>query len=98
MRLVLCLAFVVALIAGSSCHRHPASEADCKQVLDRLIELELSESGYRDAVVRARWQRELGHRFAPDLKRCCGLGVRNDLHACLVEAKSSEEITHRCLE
>jgi hypothetical protein len=76
----------------------PASEVDCQQVLDRIVELELREQGYRDTVLRTGWQRELEHRFAPDLKRCCGLEVRNDLRACLETARSSEEITHRCFK
>jgi hypothetical protein len=98
MRLLRWFAFVVAIAAASGCRRHPASEMDCQQVLDRLIELELREQGYRDAVLRIRWQRELAHRLAPDLKRCRGLEVRNDLQTCLARAQSSEEITHRCLE
>lgn len=98
MRLLRWFALVVAIAAVSGCRRHPASEIDCQQVLNRLIELELNESGYRDAVLRARWQRELEHRFAPELKRCRGLEVRNNLRACLATAQSSEEITHRCLE
>jgi hypothetical protein len=98
MRLLHWFAIVVAFAAASGCRRHPVSEMDCQQVLDRLVELELREQGYRDAVVRARWQQEIGRRFGPDLKRCRGLRVRNDLHACLATAQSSEEITHRCLE
>ncbi|MGA7744465.1 MAG: hypothetical protein WBP56_22325 [Polyangia bacterium] len=98
MRLLRWFVLIVVVAVASSCHRRPASEEDCKNVLNRLIELELNESGYRDAVLRARWQQELGHRFAPDLKRCRGLEVRNDLHACLATAQSSEEITHRCLK
>jgi hypothetical protein len=89
---------VVAVAAAPGCRRHPASEVDCQQVLDRIVELELREQGYRDAVLRARWQRELGQRFAPDLKRCRGLEVRNDLRTCLATAHTSEEITHRCVE
>jgi hypothetical protein len=89
---------VVAVAAAPGCRRHPASEVDCQQVLDRIVELELREQGYRDAVLRTRWQRELEHRFAPGLKRCRGLEVRNDLRACLAAAQSSEEITHHCLK
>ena len=38
-----------AVLAACGCGRHKASSEDCKSVLDRIIELELSESGYRDA-------------------------------------------------
>jgi hypothetical protein len=67
-------------------------------VLDRIVELELSESGYRDPVVRLRWKDEARRRFAPDLHRCEGLTVRNDLRSCLLAAKTTEEILHRCIE
>ena len=86
------------VLALTSCHRHTASTADCAAVLDRLVELELNESGYRDPVLGARWQKDLERRFGPDLARCRGLTVRNELGKCLTAAHSSEEITHRCLE
>jgi hypothetical protein len=89
---------MAATLATAGCHRHAASAADCAAVLDRLIDLELTESGYRDPVVRVRWRDELGRRFAPDLARCRGLAVRNDLATCLTAAASPEGVTHHCLE
>jgi hypothetical protein len=91
---------VCAILIGAttSCHQRVATAEDCRAVLDRLVELELKESGYRDPGLRARWQEDLGHRFAPDLERCRGLPIRGDLGKCLAEARSPEEITHRCLE
>jgi len=88
--------FVVAL--GGGCHLHPATVDDCAVVLDKLVELELEESGYRDPIVRARWAAEARSRFAGDLARCRGLLVRNDLHACLRAARTSEAIVHGCVE
>jgi hypothetical protein len=85
-------------LLSSGCHRHAASAADCASILDRLVEMELSESGYRDRVLRARWQEELERRFAPDLEHCRGLAVRDDLNKCLASARTSEEVTHRCLD
>ena len=87
-----------ATFAGAGCRRHAASAADCASVLERLVDLELAESGFRDPVLRARWQSELDRRFAPDLARCHGLRVHDDLVPCLASARTSEEITHRCLE
>jgi len=89
---------VGALLAASGCHRRAASAADCDAILNRLVDLELTESGYGDPVVRARWQADLARRFAPDLARCRGLAVSTDLPGCLASARTSEEITHRCLE
>jgi hypothetical protein len=94
----LLLGLVAASLSLSACHRRPASIEDCHAVLERLVDLELSESGYRDPVLRTRWQQDLGRRFAPDLERCRGLTVRHDLRACLASARTPEEVTHRCLE
>lgn len=88
--------FVIA--AGGGCRRRPASMDDCVAVLDKLVELELEESGYRDPVVRARWADEARRRFASELARCPGLLVRDDLHACLRAARTSEAIVHGCVE
>ena len=90
------LATTTLLAAG--CHRQPAGVEECSAVLDRIIELELSEAGYRDPVLRARWQQDLGHRFAPDLERCRGLRMHTDLRNCLKEARKPDEIAHRCLD
>lgn len=89
---------VTAGIAAPGCRRQPASAEDCGAVLDRIIELELSEAGYRDPVLRARWQQDLGRRFAPDLQRCRGLRIRTDLRNCLGKARTPDEIPHRCLD
>ena len=97
-RYLLLMLLALGATASSGCRRHPATPDDCRAVLDRIIDLELGESGYRDPVLRARWQRDLGRRFAPDLERCRGLTMRNDLGACLAAARSAEEIVHRCLD
>jgi hypothetical protein len=89
---------MAATLATAGCHHQAASAAACAAVLDRLIDLELTESGYRDPIVRARWHDELSRRFAPDLARCRGLAVGTDLPRCLASAHTSGEITHRCLE
>lgn len=99
MRPRLLAALLAASVFGlAGCRRHAATANDCVAVLDRLVELELNESGYQDPVVRARWKIEARRRFAPDLNRCGGLTVRNDLETCLLATKTTEEILHRCIE
>jgi hypothetical protein len=85
-------------VSASGCNRHPASADECEAILQRLVELELSESGYRDPVLRTRWHKELVRRLAPDLARCRGQKVRSSLRACLASARTSEEVAHRCLD
>jgi hypothetical protein len=94
---LVCLVAATTLVS-SGCRRHAASATECARMLGRLVEMELSESGYRDPVLRTRWQQELERRFAADLERCHGLAVRDDLNKCLASARTSEEVTHRCLE
>lgn len=89
---------LLLLLAATGCNRHPASAGECEAILNRLIELELSESGYRDPVVRARWQQDLVRRFAPELDRCRGREVPSSLRACLTGAHHSEEIAHHCFD
>ncbi len=95
-RFLLLVVLVVGEISG--CNRHPASTDECEAILYRLIDLELSESGYRDPVLRMRWQQDLVRRFAPDLDRCRGRELRSSIRACIATAQSSEEIVHRCLD
>jgi len=82
---------LLLLLAATGCNRHPASAGECEAILNRLIELELNESGYRDPVLRARWQQDLVRRFAPDLDLCRGRDVPSSLRACLSKAYHSEE-------
>jgi hypothetical protein len=88
----------VWVIAASNCNRHPANADDCEAILHRLVEIELSESGYQDPVLHARWQQDVVRRFALDLDRCRGRKVPNSLRACLTKASNSEEIAHGCLD
>jgi hypothetical protein len=96
-RLGFAVVLAVSAIAGG-CHRRVATAADCRAVLDRLVELELEESGYRDPGLAPRWQQELSRRFEADLRRCQTLRVRDDLPSCLRGARNPEEIAHRCLK
>ena len=89
---------LAALALLSGCHRHRASPQDCKAALDRLIDVELVELGYRDPILRTRWHRELERRFALDLERCRSGRVRDDLRLCLQGQHSSQAIVQQCLE
>ena len=92
---------VVILVAGSGsfpgCERHTATDSDCLAIVHRLVELELTESGFRDPIVRDRWQHEISSKVSSDLGHCRGRRVPDDLTACLNRARTQEEITHGCL-
>jgi hypothetical protein len=89
---------VAAILVAPACGRRAATVVDCQALLDRLIDVELAEAGYRDPVLRARSRGNLGRRFSADLDRCKGLMVPADLLACLSKARTSEDIVHHCLE
>ncbi len=92
------LAALAGLATLGGCHRHTASAADCRAILDRLVELELTESGFRDPALVPRWQEELARRFDDELRRCRVIRVGDELAACLRAAHTPEEIAHRCVK
>jgi hypothetical protein len=92
------LVATVLLAALAGCHHHEATPADCRAILDRLVEMELAESGFHDPVLVPRWQGELAHRFDDDLRRCRSVRVRDDLPACLRAAQNPEQVAHRCMK
>jgi hypothetical protein len=97
-RRLLSLAAFVGLGAVGGCHRHTASAADCRAILDRLVALELVEQGFHDPALVPRWQEELARRFGDDLRRCRVVHVGDDLEACLGSARNPEEIAHHCVK
>ncbi|HSY40575.1 MAG TPA: hypothetical protein VLA79_13635 [Polyangia bacterium] len=97
-RRIFALAALAGLATLAGCHRHTATAADCRAVLDRLVELELKEQGFHDPALVPRWQEELAGRFSDDLGRCRAVRVGNDLGACLRAAQNPEEIAHRCVK
>jgi hypothetical protein len=95
MRRLLCIAALVAGAAG--CSGHPATTEECNAILDRIVELELHELGFRDPALEARKAAELRSALAPELRRCEGVRVRATAIECARHAKSAEEISHKCL-
>jgi hypothetical protein len=77
------ISLVLVVVVGCGCNPHPASTGECEAILQRLVELELSEPGYRDPVLLTLWQQDLVRRFAPYLDRCRGREVPNSLRDCL---------------
>jgi hypothetical protein len=96
-RRILASAALVGLATLGGCHRHAASVADCRAILDRLVELELKEQGFHDPALVPRWQDELARRFDDDLRSCRVVHVGDDLGACLRGAQNPEEIAHHCV-
>jgi hypothetical protein len=93
-RLFLSMFLVMAL---SGCHRHVATSEDCRFILDRIVELELHELGFRDPALAVRKVAMAERLFAADLLTCTGVRIKETAIDCVRQATSVEEISHRCL-
>jgi hypothetical protein len=89
---------LAAALAAAGCTRERATPELCARILDRIVELELGERGYRDPVLVERKKTQMRARFADDLLRCPGRSVRSGARACIDTARHTEEISHHCLE
>ena len=95
----LCVIFVAAMLTSAlpACRRTRASSPDCERILDRVVELELAERGFRDQALLDRKRREMRDGLAAQLKECEGKHLNSGALACIAKAKSTEEISHQCL-
>jgi hypothetical protein len=97
-------ALAVALFAASACG-HPASEAECQVIVERIVELEMKAQNVTDPAEIAKRKDEslglgdAGAAMGSDvLKGCIGKHVTDRAILCVREAKSASEITDRCLQ
>ena len=92
-----CAACIIASAGAASCVRSRATARDCDAILDRIVELEFQERGFRDAVLLDRKQREMRAALSSQLKECQGKPLKSGALACVSAAKSTEVISHECL-
>jgi len=88
---------LLVLLLPAGCRRAPLSAEDCRRILDRIVDLELAERGFRDPALAERRKNELRALFSPDLAACVGRRVRPDALACVARATSAEDLSHHCL-
>ena len=92
------LAGIAIFAAGLvSCRGRPATASDCGEIVDRIVQLELEEKGYRDPVLSDRKRREIRALLGAELKECQGKRLRPDALSCVHLAKNAEKISHDCL-
>jgi hypothetical protein len=82
---------------------HPASEAECRVILERIVELELKSQKVNDpAEIAKRRNESLG--LAADggrsdlLDGCIGRHITDRALACVRNAETSAEVTEDCLQ
>lgn len=104
-QLFTCLA--KSIVAGGACAvalgcGHPASEAECQAILDRIVELELKAQRVTDpAEIAKRKQESLNAGPGGKgnvLQGCVGKHITDRALACVRAAETSVEITDRCLQ
>jgi hypothetical protein len=94
------LAWLVGASAGCG---HPASEAECETIVERIVELELKSQKVTDpAEIAKRRSESLG--LSGDggrsevLSGCIGKHITDRALVCVREAETASEITDRCLQ
>jgi hypothetical protein len=94
---------LVSALAGAAACGHPASQAECQTIVERIVELELKAQNVNDPAEIARRRSEsLG--ASPDggrpevLQGCIGRHITDRALVCVRRAESASEITDRCLQ
>jgi hypothetical protein len=87
---------VLSAFGLSSCHK--ATEADCEQILDRIVELELKDQGITDPeLVKRRTEETKTRKREQLIKTCVGKRVSQSNMECIRKAQNAAEITDKCL-
>lgn len=88
---------LLALVLLTGCG-HPASEAECEIIMDRVIELKLKTQNVTDpAKVEVR-KAETKEKLRGELmQKCVGRKVTDAAIACIKTAQSEEDIEKKCL-
>lgn len=80
-----------------SCTGERATEQQCHAIFDRIVEIELEEMGFRDPALAARHKTELRARYQSALRGCIGRDISAHALSCVATAKTTEELSHKCL-
>ena len=91
------LLLALVILGASACSRHRASEAECNELVDRLVALELRQAGFRDHVLEKARGAELRKRLAANTSQCRNLELSPGVLVCAQRARTTEELAHKCL-
>lgn len=88
------LALVLGLLAACATPR--ATREDCEHILERIVDIELKERGYKDPMLQTIKRSTLKRKLAQDLDRCVGKKLKTNAIRCVDAASSIEALTHDC--
>ena len=93
---VLAASFVISITLGGC--GHPATERECQEILDKVVELELRGQNVNDpATLELRKKTTREARSKDLLPSCTGRKITDQAMACIRSASSYDEIDNRCL-
>jgi hypothetical protein len=77
---------------------HPASRAECEELVGKVAELELVEQGEKDpAKLEEKKKQAVAARGDELVQKCVGRRVTDAAMACVRAAKTQDDIDNRCL-
>jgi hypothetical protein len=93
---------ILAALFVSACG-HPATEAECQTIVERIVELELKAQKVTDpAEIAKRRGESLGGAGdggkSEVLQGCIGRHITDRALACVRNAQAASDITDRCLQ
>ncbi len=94
----LSLSIIMILVALSACEPQRASVEQCRQIFDRMVELELRQMGFQDPALAKRRQADLAARFEQELDACVGRPIPESAMACVAKAKNIQSLLQDCLD
>jgi hypothetical protein len=86
--------FGMLLISGCG---HPASHAECEEILDKVIDLELKERKVSDEEIAKRREATREARGAELLGKCENRRITDGAMRCIRGASTVDQITNQCL-
>ncbi len=90
--------WTVALVLASACApHHPATSAECAQLVDQIVALELRQAGFRDPLLEKLRAGELRQALGPQLEACRRLTLADGALDCAHRAGSAQALAHQCL-
>ncbi|MBK7584582.1 MAG: hypothetical protein IPI67_30895 [Myxococcales bacterium] len=93
-----CLACLLACVLVTGCG-HPASEAECEEIVERVARLELEKKNGADKV-SVEEEVVATKKSVRDsmLKECVGRRLTERAMACVRSAKSSKQVVEECFD
>ena len=92
-----CLAFVFAALATTACG-HPATEAECAEIVERIARLEYEKEQAPPSDIRRGVDEIKKDVRESMMKDCVGKRITDSAMRCVRNATESQEIVDECFD